>query len=114
MDIETGISFVFKGLGLVLIVLVVVFFVSFLISIFYRAIKASKKNNNEQVQIDHALVVSKRSHHIKVTTYYITFQFSNGERKEFWVSANDYGLIAENDKGKLKFQGTRFISFVRE
>ncbi len=114
MDIETGISFVFKGFGLLLIFLVVVSFVTFLMYLFLRIIKESKKNNNEQVRLENALVVSKRSRYIKVTTYYITFQFLNGERKEFLVSANDYGLIAENDRGNLKYQGPRFISFVRE
>ena len=87
---------------------------AFWVYLILRIKKENKKNRDEPICSENALVVSKRNRYIKVTTYYITFQFSNGERKEFLVSANDYGLIAENDKGKLKYQGTRFISFIRE
>lgn len=33
---------------------------------------------------------------------------------EFNVSNKDYGMIAENDIGKLTFQGTRFLGFDRK
>ncbi|MBE6052628.1 MAG: DUF2500 domain-containing protein [Clostridium sartagoforme] len=48
------------------------------------------------------------------TSYYVTFEFENGERMELEVSGREYGLIAEGDKGVLFFQGTRFINFERE
>ena len=48
------------------------------------------------------------------TTYYVTFEFENGERLELKVSGKEYGLISEGDKGILSFQGTRFISFERK
>ena len=47
------------------------------------------------------------------TTYYITFEFLNGSRKEFLVSDKEYGLIAESDEGILTFQEKKFISFER-
>lgn len=48
------------------------------------------------------------------TTYYITFEFESKDRMEFMVSGREYGSIIENDCGKLKFQGTRFLEFNRD
>ncbi|HEX9045595.1 MAG TPA: DUF2500 family protein [Verrucomicrobiae bacterium] len=47
------------------------------------------------------------------TTYYATFQFASGDRREFKLSAAQYGLLAEGDAGELTFQGTRFEQFSR-
>lgn len=46
--------------------------------------------------------------------YYMTFEFESGDRMEFSVPSDIYGLSAEGDKGKLLFQGTSFIRFERE
>lgn len=48
-----------------------------------------------------------------VTYYYATFQVESGDRMEFCVSGEEYGMLAEGDSGSLTFQGTRFISFKR-
>lgn len=48
------------------------------------------------------------------TSYYITFEFDNGQRMEFSVGSNDYGMLCEGDFGTLEFQGTRFVGFKRE
>ena len=71
-----------------------------------------------------ALIVSKRAsvshhnHHDSMSTsstkYYVTFEFSNGERIELKLSGREYGLLAEGDRGILSFQGSRFISFERK
>lgn len=47
------------------------------------------------------------------TSYYITFQVESNDRIEFSISSKEYGLLAENDIGKLTFQGTRFLGFQR-
>ena len=47
------------------------------------------------------------------TRYYVTFEFESGDRKEFHVSGQEYGLLAEDDLGKLTFQGTRYLGFDR-
>jgi hypothetical protein len=47
------------------------------------------------------------------TSYFVTFEFSSGDRKEFNLSAHQYGLLAESDRGELTFQGTRFNGFQR-
>ena len=47
------------------------------------------------------------------TTYYATFQVESGDRMELRVPSSEYGLLAEGDRGRLTFQGTRFLSFAR-
>ncbi|WRY54041.1 DUF2500 domain-containing protein [Clostridium intestinale] len=94
-----------------------------------RGVKKWSYNNKQPIIPVQATIVSKRmsvSHHdhhdantnmnstSTSTTYYITFEFSNGERVEFVVSGYDYGMMVEGDKGTLTFQGTRFKGFVRE
>lgn len=48
------------------------------------------------------------------STYYVTFQVESGDRMEFAVSGNEYGMLVEGDKGSLTFQGTRYLSFLRD
>ncbi|OWR27120.1 hypothetical protein CDO73_22985 [Saccharibacillus sp. O23] len=47
------------------------------------------------------------------TTYYLTFELEGGERKEFEVPSELYGLTAEGDTGTLRFMGTKFEGFDR-
>ena len=47
------------------------------------------------------------------TNYYVTFQFDSGDRLELQLQGHEYGLIVEGDKGKLTFQGTRYLGFER-
>ena len=48
------------------------------------------------------------------TTYYVTFEFESGDRSEFRVSGQEYGMLADEDLGILTFQGTRYLSFERK
>ncbi|MBU5455883.1 DUF2500 domain-containing protein [Caproiciproducens sp. MSJ-32] len=100
----------------------ILFFGIFIFTI-VRNIKEWRFNNKQPIIPVETLVVSKRSsshyhHHEHNTTsstdYYVTFEFSNGERLELALPAREYGLIAEGDRGILSFQGTRFISFERK
>jgi len=76
-----------------------------------------------------AVVVSKRTkvshhnhngvnhhhhhHHHTSTSYYITFQVDSGDRMEFHVAGQEYGMLIEGDRGMLSFQGTRYLGFQR-
>lgn len=53
------------------------------------------------------------SHTTRSTSYYATFQFESGDRLELKLQGHEYGLLVEGDKGKLSFQGTRFLGFER-
>jgi len=47
------------------------------------------------------------------TLYYLTFEFTSGNREEFWVTGEDYGLLIEGDRGMLQSQGTWYKGFNR-
>ncbi len=93
------------------------------------SIKENVKNNNSPILNVSAIVVSRRikvsrrgrhstGNHTYVgrdiTTYYVTFQFDSGDRLELKVNDHEYGMLVENDKGNLKFQGTRYLEFNRD
>ena len=108
----------------------IMFFIVFALivgTIIINAIKGISEwsNNNKQPILDiNCKVVSKRIsvshtssgvHHgsSSHTSYYVTFEFESKDRTEFCVNGKEYGMIAEGDYGKLKFQGTRFLEFNR-
>lgn len=86
------------------------------------------KNNNSPRLIVPATVVAKRTnvshhnhavtnghhHHSTSTTYYVTFQVESGDRMELHLSGHEFGMLVEGDKGKLSFQGTRYLGFERQ
>lgn len=88
-----------------------------------RGLLQWNKNNHSPRLSVAARVVSKRedvSHHTSddhmhttYTHYYATFEVESGDRMEFELRGNEYGLLAEGDLGKLTFQGTRYLSFER-
>jgi hypothetical protein len=47
------------------------------------------------------------------TSYFSTFEFGDRERREFVVSGEQYGMLAEGDVGTLTYQGTRYHGFER-
>lgn len=53
-------------------------------------------------------------HHTSSSTvYYATFEVESGDRMEFGVPNKEYGLLVEGDRGRLTFQGTRYLGFER-
>lgn len=90
--------------------------------------KQWKRNNESPVLTVDATVVTKRTdvhhhphntgtdnmHHMSSsTTYYATFEVNSGDRLEFQIRDTEYGMLVENDRGKLSFQGTRYLGFER-
>ncbi|MCG7379663.1 MULTISPECIES: DUF2500 domain-containing protein [Paenibacillus] len=47
------------------------------------------------------------------TLYYVTFEVESGDRLEFKVRGEEYGLCSEGDEGRLSFKGTRYVGFER-
>ena len=78
-------------------------------------IKIVTKRTNVTISSDCNNADSNFHHHgtSSSTTYFATFEFSSGDRKEFSVTAAEYGLLVEGDEGDLTFQGTRYKSFQR-
>ena len=94
--------------------------------VLFRIISEWHSNNRSPKLTVPAVVVAKRGHTThhhdagefhhshSSTTYYATFQFESGDRLELELADSEAGLIVEGDRGKLTFQGTRFLSFQRE
>lgn len=119
-----GFDMMFGFMGFFVPVVMVLIFGLILFQI-GRGVKQWNKNNNSPVLSVDAQVVAKRtqvSHHHHqnnqvagtFTTYYATFQVESGDRMEFAIRGTEYGLLAEGDRGKLTFQGTRYLGFQRQ
>lgn len=122
------------GFGLMGSLFPVIFFTIFAVTIVAIVVSVVKgaqqfgRNNASPVLTVDCAVVAKRTsvsrhHHTDSnnmmmgttsTSYYVTFQVESGDRMEFSVSGREYGMLAEGDRGKLTFQGTRYKGFVRE
>lgn len=112
-------------------VIIIIGFVFIFGTIIMRSIQEAKqwkRNNESPVLTVDAKVVTKRMdvhryrynsgmndmyHASSSTTYYVTFEVASGDRLEFKVRGTEYGLLVENDIGKLTFQGTRYLGFER-
>lgn len=96
-----------------------------------RSIKTMRYNNAQPVLSVVAKIVSKRTnvssnshinntgdfpqnHNHTYTTYYATFEVESGDRLEFSVKGNEFGMLVEGDVGKLTFQGSRYLGFQRK
>lgn len=106
---------VFPVMFLLLFILFIAFFVWAIVS----SVRRWSKNNNSPRLTVEARVVTKRTtvsgddDHTS-TWHHVTFQVDSGDRMEFSVSGREYGMLAEGDRGRLTFQGTRYLGFERE
>ena len=81
-----------------------------------KGAKRSRANDNSPRITANTTVVTKRT---KVwgdhshTVYFATFQFESGDRLELEIPHDRFGYLVEGDRGKLTFQGTRFLEFER-
>ena len=122
------------GFGLFGVMFTIVFLliVGVFIVVIVKCVSTWNKNNHSPRLTVSAEIVSKRinvSHHSHANAgditgapgdhttssmrYYVTFQVESGDRIEFTVTGSEYGMLAEGDRGKLSFQGTRYLSFER-
>lgn len=46
-------------------------------------------------------------------SYFATFEYSNGQRREFGIKESEFGVLIEGDRGTLTFQGSRYKGFQR-
>ena len=128
-------DFGFSGFGGGFAVFQIMFTLVFVIVIGIFLVTAVKgisqwnKNNQSPRLTVPATVVAKRtnvSHHhhhnhggagmhhtTHSTTYYVTFQVESGDRMELNVSGAEFGMLVEGDRGRLTFQGTRYLGFER-
>lgn len=91
-------------------------FIGVFVSTLVKGASQNRKNNQAPRITSEATVVTKRTHvrgdHAH-TTYYATFQFESGDRLELEIPHNEFGYLVEGDRGKVTFQGTRYLNFQR-
>lgn len=91
---------------------------------FVRELSQRNRNNHSPRLTVEATVVAKRQsfsshrsggemHTTTSTRYFATFQVESGDRMELQMSGQDYGMLVEGDRGRLTFQGTRYLDFQR-
>ena len=102
----------FEVMSLLIFAVVIGIFISVLV----KNISRNRKDNNSTRLTVEATVVTKRTHvwgDHSHTNYYVTFQVASGDRMELEIQSNQFGYLVEGDRGKLTFQGTRFLGFER-
>ena len=112
----------FDVFGILFTIIFGVILVMFVVTL-VRGIGQWNRNNQSPRLTVEATVTAKRtqvSHHHGAngpshtsTRYYVTFQVESGDRMELPVSGPEYGMLAEGDRGRLTFQGTRYLGFER-
>ncbi|NMO95891.1 DUF2500 domain-containing protein [Paenibacillus lemnae] len=114
----------FDFFGSVMPVFLVVVLGIILLSAGKNILQWNRNNHQPQLTVD-SRIVSKRSEikHTHAaddssasrprTFYYLTFEVESGDRMEFAVSGDEFGICAQGDEGRLSFQGTRYLKFER-
>ena len=80
----------------------------------------SKNNASPRLTVEAEVVTKRTSVHgggentHASTRHYVTFQVDSGDRMELPVTGPEYGMLVEGDRGRLTFQGTRYLGFQRE
>ena len=46
-------------------------------------------------------------------SYHVTFQVESGDRMELKVIRSEYDMLLVGDRGRVSFQGTRYLGFER-
>lgn len=111
----------FSMLSIIIVALVVIIFAgvaAFIGVTFARTTAEWRRNNQAPPQTLPAKLVAKRTEgrqqpdaYTDTAFYFGTFELENGERREFSMKSQEYGLLAEGSAGRLTFQGTRLLHF---
>lgn len=104
MDPETGPFLPHSLIELLIAIgggIVVLGTVAFLTLVLYRVVKYKRA----PVEGAEAVCIGKRQRSSDDSTwYYATFQLEDGSRKELQLSGRDYGMLAEGDRGMLRWK----------
>ena len=105
----------------VMFLLLFVLFIALLVWTVVSSVCQWSKNNASPRLTVEAQMVAKRTsvhgggeHSHASTSHYATFQMESGDRMELPVTGPEYGMLAEGDRGRLTFQGSRYLGFERQ
>ena len=112
----------FDLFGIMFTLMFVLMFVMFIVVFAKMILQWTKDNNSPRLTVP-AVVVAKRTnvshrtghnHHThRSTSYHVTFQVESGDRMELSMAGHEFGLLVEGDRGRLTFQGSRYLGFER-
>lgn len=84
-----------------------------------RNVRQWRRDNASPVLTVPAKITGKRTavsggrNAMATTRYYATFEVESGDRMELAMTGEQYALLAEDDLGRLTFQGSRYLGFER-
>lgn len=124
-------SFSFGGGTSPLVTILIAVFAVVLIGVIGRGLYVWMRNNRAPQETSDARITAKRMkvsghggtmmanrvsamnmlHSSTYTEYFVTFELANGKRMELGVKDAEYGMLAEGDRGRLSWQGTRYLGF---
>lgn len=109
---------IFFSIFPVIFILVFGLVISVFVMTFVREFRRHRSDNASPRLTVEAKVVGKRqsfrrSNEHGYTSYFITFEVESGDRLELQMDGSEYGMLIEGDKGRLTFQGTRYLGFER-
>ena len=102
--------------------------VIFLFAVVSIARQWIQNNNSPRLTVE-AVVVSRRTYTTQqpvagdptgasgfhtTTDCVVIFEVESGDQLKFSVSGGEYRALEEGDRGRLTFQGTRYLGFERE
>ncbi len=107
--------------GLFPVLFLAVFLLVFgtILTTIFRNVRQWRKDNASPVLTVPAKVTGKRTqvsggrNTMAATRYYATFEVESGDRMELTMTGEQYALLAEEDLGRLTFQGSRYLGFER-
>ena len=127
-----GTSFETGGADFPLMTILIAVFAVILVGAIGRGLYVWIRNNNSPQENVEARVVAKTMkvsghggtmmrntavmntmHSSTYTRYFVTFELEDGKRLELGVKDPEYAMLAEGDKGRLSYQGTRYLGFDR-
>ncbi len=110
-------------LGISIFIIPIALFIGLLFHILKKQRSIDIITKSAQTHNEHAKVVSKASQVVgdrfyTKTIYFVSFEFPQGERKNFPVNINQFNTLAENDNGILTFKENGnyllFVNFHRQ
>ena len=121
-----GFDFMFSVFPIIWLLMFLLIFGVFAFSIGKSISQWNKNNHSPRLTVDAKVIANRHDvslhrhggtndhHHYHTSnTYFVTFQVESGDRMELQLQGHEYGLLIEGDKGKLTFQGTRYLGFER-
>ena len=100
---------------------VVLFFILFFAVIAKNIAQWFKNENSPRLTVPAVIVDKQRKthhhhsggHHHHTHSYHVTFQVESGDRMEHKVIRSEYDMLLVGDRGRVSFQGTRYLGFER-